>query len=209
MLSRREFLRVSALAGAGTIVAACAQPAAPTEPAGGEPAPTTPPAAEPQQPTEPTAPGAVGARYNEAPQLAEMVAAGDLPPVEERLPLNPCVCPVMERTGTYGGTIRRGYKGVSDMTGPKMLSKFLILHPELALRPDMAERGRSAPTPPSSPSTSARMKWSDGEPSTSAVFMGGDADAERRDHLGRTGGPGSTGRHEQTTPDDYTVVYAR
>ena len=27
--------------------------------------------------------------YNESPMLAEMVAAGELPPVEERLPVNP------------------------------------------------------------------------------------------------------------------------
>src|SRR5690606_1154854 len=34
---------------------------------------------------------ALAQQYNEAPMLAEMVAAGELPPVEERLPVNPLV----------------------------------------------------------------------------------------------------------------------
>ena len=38
--------------------------------------------------------------------LAEMVAAGDLPPVEERIPANPRVLPVFEEIGQYGGTWR-------------------------------------------------------------------------------------------------------
>ena len=46
--------------------------------------------------------------YNEAPMLADMVAAGDLPPVEERLPDNPLVLEPFEEIGTYGGTLRRG-----------------------------------------------------------------------------------------------------
>lgn len=41
--------------------------------------------------------------YNEAPVLAEMVAAGQLPPVEERLPLNPMVVEPLESIGQYGG----------------------------------------------------------------------------------------------------------
>ncbi len=43
--------------------------------------------------------------YGEAPMLAEMVAAGELPPVEERLPTNPKVIPVIDEIGTYGGTL--------------------------------------------------------------------------------------------------------
>jgi peptide/nickel transport system substrate-binding protein len=41
--------------------------------------------------------------YSEAPALAAMVAAGDLPPVEERLPLNPLVVEPLEGIGQYGG----------------------------------------------------------------------------------------------------------
>ncbi|GAB4523147.1 MAG: ABC transporter substrate-binding protein [Anaerolineae bacterium] len=53
-------------------------------------------------------------QYSEAPSLAEMVAAGSLPPVEERLPENPLVMPVVNEIGTYGGVIRRGFTGPSD-----------------------------------------------------------------------------------------------
>ncbi len=42
--------------------------------------------------------------YNEAPALAEKVAAGELPPVAERLPANPIVEEPVEQIGQYGGT---------------------------------------------------------------------------------------------------------
>ena len=42
--------------------------------------------------------------YQEAPMLADLVAAGDLPPVAERLPANPKVA-AMEAIGSYGGTL--------------------------------------------------------------------------------------------------------
>jgi peptide/nickel transport system substrate-binding protein len=44
--------------------------------------------------------------YSEAPMLAERVAAGELPPVSERLPANPKVVQVVDQIGTYGGTMR-------------------------------------------------------------------------------------------------------
>ncbi len=44
--------------------------------------------------------------YNEAPALAEMVAAGELPPVDERLPAEPLVIEPVEEIGQYGGTWR-------------------------------------------------------------------------------------------------------
>jgi peptide/nickel transport system substrate-binding protein len=54
------------------------------------------------------------AGYNEAPMLKELVDAGKLPPVEERLPANPLVIPVAESIGQYGGTWHRGFLGPSD-----------------------------------------------------------------------------------------------
>ena len=50
---------------------------------------------------------AVADHYNEAPILAEMVAAGELPPVDERLPLVPFVREVVNEIGVYGGTLRK------------------------------------------------------------------------------------------------------
>jgi peptide/nickel transport system substrate-binding protein len=65
-----------------------------------------------EAPTE--APAEPAAKYNEAPMLKEMVDAGKLPPVEERLPENPLVIPVTESTGVYGGVWHRGFLGPSD-----------------------------------------------------------------------------------------------
>jgi len=45
------------------------------------------------------------AQYNEAPMLAERVAAGELPPVAERLPRNPVVVTPTNEIGTYGGRL--------------------------------------------------------------------------------------------------------
>jgi peptide/nickel transport system substrate-binding protein len=57
---------------------------------------------------------AQGAKYNEAPALAEQVKAGALPPVEQRLPEQPLVVPVVEKIGEYGGVWRRAFLGPAD-----------------------------------------------------------------------------------------------
>jgi len=49
--------------------------------------------------------GATALAYNEAPMLRVKVAAGELPPVEERLPEEPSVLEPLEEIGQYGGTI--------------------------------------------------------------------------------------------------------
>ena len=54
------------------------------------------------------------AQYSEAPMLQEMVAAGDLPPVGERLPEDPLVVEPVDSVGQYGGTWRRAFKGIKD-----------------------------------------------------------------------------------------------
>ena len=53
-------------------------------------------------------------KHKESPALAEQVKAGKLPPVDKRLPENPLVVPVVERTGQYGGLWRRGFLGPAD-----------------------------------------------------------------------------------------------
>jgi peptide/nickel transport system substrate-binding protein len=61
-----------------------------------------------------TGPAAAQSKYHEAPILAAMVQAGELPPVDERLPKEPLVEEVVDQIGTYGGTLRRGFLGPSD-----------------------------------------------------------------------------------------------
>jgi len=118
-LNRRKFLQMSAAGVAGLVIASCAPAAAPTtEPA----APTTPPeapaaaAATPtprtlEQATATSVPTLVEAKYKEAPSLADMVAAGSLPPVEERLPVNPLVLAGVDGVGKYGGRLRKFWPG--------------------------------------------------------------------------------------------------
>ena len=49
-------------------------------------------------------------QFGEAPMLAEMVARGELPPVDERLPEEPLVI-VRNKIGKYGGTLRTAHDG--------------------------------------------------------------------------------------------------
>ncbi|MEA2777102.1 MAG: peptide/nickel transport system substrate-binding protein [Acetobacteraceae bacterium] len=53
-------------------------------------------------------------KSKEAPMLAELVKAGKIPPVDQRLPSDPLVVPVVEKIGTYGGTWRRAFLGPAD-----------------------------------------------------------------------------------------------
>ena len=133
-ISRREFMRVSAVTAAGAVAVACG---ASGEPEPMEEAPADSPAAE----SSDSAPATPASQYSEAPMLAEMVAAGDLPPVDERLPVNPMVMPVSETIGNYGGSFRRGFKGVSDRWGPtKMQDRGLSWYDQnLNMQPRMAE----------------------------------------------------------------------
>jgi len=50
--------------------------------------------------------------------LADLVKAGKLPVVDQRLPKTPCVMTGYEGVGKYGGTWRRAFNGVSDYWGP-------------------------------------------------------------------------------------------
>jgi len=55
-----------------------------------------------QTPSAPQTP--LSSTYRQAPQLAEQVAAGKLPPVDQRLPRNPMLVQPEHQVGVYGGT---------------------------------------------------------------------------------------------------------
>ena len=57
---------------------------------------------------------AQGMQYSEAPELAAKVAAGELPPVDQRLPANPRVVQPVDSIGVYGGVWHRAWRGVND-----------------------------------------------------------------------------------------------
>src|SRR5690242_10960742 len=77
-------------------------------------APTAAPAAPAAAPTAaPAAASAPAGKYKEAPQLADLVKQGKLPPVEKRLPENPRVLKPLEEVGQYGGTWHRAFRGLA------------------------------------------------------------------------------------------------
>ena len=94
-ISRRRFLQLSAIATASTIAAACS-PSAPAPEAEG------PPAVQKEEVSVPAS------QYGEAPMLADLVRAGELPPVDERLPVDPMILDLpWSDVGQYGGTLRK------------------------------------------------------------------------------------------------------
>jgi peptide/nickel transport system substrate-binding protein len=118
-INRRKFLQVSAAGAAGLIIASCAPATV---------APTTAPAADTPVPaaantptpiptisaaTSTPVPTVAASKYKEAPALADLVKAGKLPSVDQRLPSNPLVLSPIDAIGKFGGRIRQyyGYEG--------------------------------------------------------------------------------------------------
>lgn len=77
------------------LLVGCSAPAAPAAPAAQEAAPAAP-----------AQDAAAATASKESPMLADLVKAGSLPPVEERLPATPLVLEPVESAGSYGGTLR-------------------------------------------------------------------------------------------------------
>ncbi len=108
--------------------------------------------------------------YNEAPSLAALVAAGDLPAVEERLPAEPLVQDVADKIGTYGGTLRRGFLGPSDHNNyTRVVYDALVRHaPDGGKVIPHVAKGWESNDDFTQWKVFLRegMKWSDGEPFT-------------------------------------------
>jgi peptide/nickel transport system substrate-binding protein len=188
-ITRREFLRLSGAITAGAALAACGgQPAGPitiaTSPAApaasataapGAAAPTAAGAAATAAPAAggTAAPAAVPAKFNEAPMLAELVKAGKLPPVDQRVPKNPVVLDGIDGVGQYGGTIRRGYSGVSDYFGPNKVQQVSLIwyNQDLSIRPDLAESWKVSDDAKTwTFKLREGLKWSDGKDFTTDDF---------------------------------------
>ncbi|MBV7337227.1 hypothetical protein KFU94_55160 [Chloroflexi bacterium TSY] len=181
----------------------------------------SPPAPEPE-PAEDVEQGeAAESMGNEAPMLAERVAAGDLPPVEERLPTNPAVVEPLEEIGTYGGTLTYLHFWPGAET-----TKMLLNDPPIILTPDyskiipnlFANTGDySADGLTLTWQLREGVRWSDGEPFTSADLMwwwDNMVNDERCEAAANpffyVGGDPATGTPPQlmglSAPDDYTLV---
>ncbi|MCA1669959.1 MAG: twin-arginine translocation signal domain-containing protein, partial [Thermomicrobia bacterium] len=139
-INRRQFLRLSAAVAAAGAVTACGggtTAPAPTKSASGSTTASSPAAAAGGSPTAagaaptigvanaatatPAAQSAAPAKFKESPLVADMVKAGKVPAVEQRLPANPRVIKPRESAGVYGGVWHRQYRGLSDRVGPTKL----------------------------------------------------------------------------------------
>ncbi len=171
-LSRRQFLSLTALAGAGAALAACgATPTATPVPPTATKPPVAAPTAAPAAPAAPTAtkPPAAPA-MNEAPMLADMVKAGKLPALKDRLPLNPKVIKPIEKVGVYGETLNRGSVNMGDYLGVSQQHEplFESAYPFPAsgpVEPNLAESWAfNADGTQLTCNLRKGMKWSDGQP---------------------------------------------
>ncbi len=189
-INRRRFLQMSAMAALGAAAVACGQ-AAPTA------APTQAPAAATEAPTEapaqtePTAtqggaaeataaPTTGAITYQESPMLADLVKAGKLPPIEQRLPEQPLVVgpgvliakqDLDWQPGKFGGTMRFAH-AVADWNPDIfiMANENLLAAPGIALEglyPNVVQDYQVSDDGKEFTFTLRKgMKWSDGEPVT-------------------------------------------
>lgn len=210
-MNRKLFTFLSVLSIVAMLLAACGsgQSEAPAE----EAAPTEAAApAEEAAPAEAAAPG----QYAEAPTLTEQVTAGSLPPVDERMPTNPVVTEPVEGVGSYGGTLHTAswwpevgnvqlyfaveapIKWKADLTG---------YEPALVESYEWSEDGKTFTM-----HMREGLKWSDGEPYTSADWKFYWEDLANAPDQNSYTIPAYL-RNEDGTPitmefpDDYTVVW--
>jgi len=102
-LTRRDFLRLSAVTAAGTLATACAKGTTEAIKTVVTKEATTAPATATVAPATATVAPAVEGKHKEAPELTDRVNAGKLPPVNERLPQDPVVVKPIDKIGKYGG----------------------------------------------------------------------------------------------------------
>ena len=109
-----------------------------------------------------------GTMGKQAPELAALVASGDLLPLEQRLPDEPYVQPVFENIGKYGGTLNRAWTGPDDKLGVgKMTHDWLVRLDSTAtiVEPNVAESWEiSEDFTTYTFKLRKGMKWSDGTP---------------------------------------------
>ena len=116
-----------------------------------------------------------GSDVLESPMLTEKVDAGDLPPLEERLPGEPMVVEPWEGVGTFGGTLHRAQTDVADAGVMSSFAGVGLL--EWNWDADGAEPSLAAEFEKNDTNTQFTfrlregLKWSDGEPFTTEDLM--------------------------------------
>ncbi|MCC6179755.1 MAG: ABC transporter substrate-binding protein [Chloroflexi bacterium] len=116
------------------------------------------------------------AKLAEAPMLAELVKAGKLPPVEQRVPEEPLVVKPLHEIGKYGGMWRRAFTGPADGENfNRVMGAEKPLHvdftgykviPAVMKSWELRDGGKTIRL-----SLRKGMKWSDGQPFTADDVM--------------------------------------
>jgi peptide/nickel transport system substrate-binding protein len=168
-----------------------------------------------ENPTIVTDPAQWPKTFGEAPALAELVKAGKLPPVEQRIPQEPMVIKPLRSVGKYGGTWRRGFLGPGDSeNGNRVRSSDKLLFWDVngtSIAPNVAKGWEtSADGRRTTLFLRKGMKWSDGAPFTADDFMFWYEDMYQNKDLIKSPAPelatnGKPGRISKV--DETTVVF--
>lgn len=163
----------------------------------------------------PTTVEIVVSQYSEAPMLADKVAAGELPPVDERVSDNPLVTAPLESVGKYGGTLYTAswWDGVGNVllyiSEPpiKWKADLTGYEPALAEAYEWSEDGKTFTL-----HLRKGVKWSDGEPYTSEDWRFWWEDLAVNEDVKYNSVPGWLRNTDgspitMTFPDEYTVVW--
>jgi len=147
-------------------------------------------------------------KFNEAPMLRTLVAAGELPPVEERLSEEPLVVEPIEEIGEYGGTLHEVYPGHRTFERLDFASERMLRITEGGVAPNIAKDYKfSKDGKVLTLYLRKGMKWSDGAPLTADDIMFWYKDVLLNKELNpvtpKAWAPG--GRMKMKKIDDYTV----
>lgn len=115
--------------------------------------------------------------FKESPQLADLVKAGKLPAIKDRIGDDPLVVKPLHESGSYGGTLRRFFTGPGDYwnglraaSGPDRLLFFddtgNKVVPNVAKAWEVSDGGKTTTI-----HLRKGMKWSDGQPFTADDIM--------------------------------------
>ncbi len=153
--------------------------------------------------------------FEQAPMLTEMVEAGTLPALEDRLPIEPLVLEVVEQPGEYGGTIRRAILGGGDqhnivrtIGSDNMVRwdrEWSEVRPNIAKSWDVSEDASKFTF-----HLREGMKWSDGAPFSADDILFWYEDVFNNEALTPTKDNtfiGPAGPAKVTKIDDYTVEF--